>query len=254
MPYRRRPSLKWSTTLPATRSRSSDGLIDAANAAGGKDNVTVVYAEGPRFAEGEDTRDLRAYKARFAASGAQEMPQRSEEDTGRQGGVQGGRRGRWRVATLVILLSVVLGLAVYTQRDRLPLPDLAHLWPLSNAARGPGTLATLRVGPPDSISAAVAAAPAGAEVVVEPGEYREQLHLKTGVRVTSRVPRGATLRLPGGASRPTRQSWRSTSATQRFPGFESRVTRPLLSARGSSSEIHGLAERHRGQRRGQGRD
>src|SRR5262245_56744169 len=34
-------------------------LIDAANAAGGKDNVTVVYAEGPRFSEGEDTRDLR---------------------------------------------------------------------------------------------------------------------------------------------------------------------------------------------------
>ena len=27
-------------------------LIDAANAAGGKDNVTVVYAEGPRFARG----------------------------------------------------------------------------------------------------------------------------------------------------------------------------------------------------------
>src|SRR5436190_1790848 len=33
--------------------------IDAANAAGGKDNVTIVYVEGPRFAEGEDTRDLR---------------------------------------------------------------------------------------------------------------------------------------------------------------------------------------------------
>jgi len=176
------------------------GLIDAANAAGGKDNVTVVYAEGPRFAEGEDTRDLRAYKARTATNGAQQMPRWSDEGTGRQGGVQAGRRGRWRVATLVILLSVVLGLAVYTQRDRLPLPNLAHLWPLSNTARGAGTVATLRVGPPDSISAAVAAAPAGAEVVVEPGEYREQLHLKTGVRVTSRVPRGATLRLPGGAS------------------------------------------------------
>src|SRR5215213_397965 len=37
-------------------------LIDAANAAGGKDNVTVVYAEGPRFAVGEDTRDLRAHR------------------------------------------------------------------------------------------------------------------------------------------------------------------------------------------------
>src|SRR3954471_21130319 len=29
-------------------------LIDAANAAGGKDNVTVVYVEGPKFANGDD--------------------------------------------------------------------------------------------------------------------------------------------------------------------------------------------------------
>jgi hypothetical protein len=36
--------------------------------------------------------------------------------------------------------------------------------------------------------------------VVEPGEYRERLVLKDGVRVISRVPRGATIRLPGGAS------------------------------------------------------
>ena len=32
--------------------------------------------------------------------------------------------------------------------------------------------------------------------MVEPGEYHEQLRLRSGVRVVSRVPRGATLRLP----------------------------------------------------------
>ena len=53
---------------------------------------------------------------------------------------------------------------------------------------------------PESIAAAIARAAPGAEVVVEPGEYREQIRLKTGVRVVSRVPRGASLRLPGGAS------------------------------------------------------
>jgi hypothetical protein len=36
-------------------------------------------------------------------------------------------------------------------------------------------------------------------VTVEPGEYRERLELKSGVRVLSRVPRAAILRLPGGA-------------------------------------------------------
>jgi len=34
---------------------------------------------------------------------------------------------------------------------------------------------------------------------VEPGEYRERLELKSGVRVISREPRGAVLRLPAGA-------------------------------------------------------
>ncbi len=38
------------------------------------------------------------------------------------------------------------------------------------------------------------------QVIVEPGEYREQLHLKSGVRVVSRVPRAATIRLPATAS------------------------------------------------------
>jgi hypothetical protein len=37
-------------------------------------------------------------------------------------------------------------------------------------------------------------------VIVEPGEYREQLRLKDNVRVVSRVPRGATIRLPASAS------------------------------------------------------
>ena len=37
-------------------------------------------------------------------------------------------------------------------------------------------------------------------VLVEPGEYRERLVLTNGVRVVSRVPRGATIRLPGSAS------------------------------------------------------
>ena len=37
-------------------------LIEAANDAGGKDNVTAVYIEGPRFAEGEDTGAVRSRK------------------------------------------------------------------------------------------------------------------------------------------------------------------------------------------------
>jgi hypothetical protein len=52
----------------------------------------------------------------------------------------------------------------------------------------------------ESISAAIGRAASGSEVVVEPGEYREQLRLRDGVRVVSRVPRAATIRLPATAS------------------------------------------------------
>ena len=59
---------------------------------------------------------------------------------------------------------------------------------------------SITVRPGDSIAAAIKAAAPGSEIIVEPGEYRERLALKTGVRVVSRTPRGASLRLPVGAA------------------------------------------------------
>src|SRR5262249_24343773 len=64
----------------------------------------------------------------------------------------------------------------------------------------PSTGAETVVMPSESIAAALASASPGSVIVVEPGEYRERLVLASGVRVVSRVPRGATLRLPGTAS------------------------------------------------------
>jgi hypothetical protein len=59
---------------------------------------------------------------------------------------------------------------------------------------------TISVGPGESITAALERAGAGAIVMVEPGEYRETLTLKNDIRLASRVPRGAIIRLPGAAS------------------------------------------------------
>lgn len=176
-------------------------LIGAANAAGGKDNVTVVYVEQARFANGEDTRDLRARAVRTGAVIDPVAARPPQAGSGEAALVSKRAKGRWRVATLVVLLAAATGMAAYMQRDRLRLPDLGRLWPRANQQPGGGAgTFVVRVNPTESIAAAVAAASAGAEVLVEPGEYREQLQLKTGVRVTSRVPRGATLRLPSGAS------------------------------------------------------
>ena len=52
------------------------------------------------------------------------------------------------------------------------------------------------VRPTESIAAAIEKAVPGSQILVEPGEYREQVVLKDGIRLMSRVPRGATIRLP----------------------------------------------------------
>ncbi|MFL6280834.1 MAG: protein phosphatase 2C domain-containing protein [Vicinamibacterales bacterium] len=174
-------------------------LIDAANAAGGKDNVTVVYVEGPRFAEGEDTRDLRTRQlsnVNDLAVAVPAAPLRTDA-----GAIHQKNLARWRVITIVVLLSLVAAIAAYVQRDRFPLDRLKQMWRIAGAPSGVLPRSSLiRVSPGGSIAAAVSGAADGTEILVEPGEYREQIRLKTGVRLRSRVPHGATVRLPGGAS------------------------------------------------------
>jgi len=157
-------------------------LIDAANRAGGKDNVTVVYVEGARFLEGEDTRELRARAepTRPSTSAAESHPAAPTVSS------------RWRVRLLVLLLFIVIALGGYATVDRW-LPEIARLTRTSPAR-------VLVVGPSGSIGAAMAIARSGDEIVVEPGEYRERLQLKSEIRVRSRIPRAASIRLPGGAA------------------------------------------------------
>ncbi len=164
-------------------------LITAANDAGGKDNVTVVYAEGPRFTLGEATRDLRA-RRRGADPGAVAPVAQAWAPTQTAAPAS----VRWRLVTLTALLFGVAALAVYSQRDR--------FFTFLPRTTSPGPTAAKRVAvrPGESIAAAIQEADAGSEVVVEPGEYRERLALRSGVHVVSRVPRGASIRLPGGAS------------------------------------------------------
>ena len=170
-------------------------LIHAANEAGGKDNVTVVYVEGELFAASERgqwsgaSAPAAADTARWASAAAAAAPSNIP------------RKRRWRTAaraTLVLLLLSATGFALYQRGWRIPstwlkLPQA--IVPASNAPVG-----QIVVTPSDSIAAALASAAPGASVVVEPGEYRERLVLRNGVRVVSRVPRAATIRLPGTAS------------------------------------------------------
>jgi hypothetical protein len=143
-------------------------LVDAANDAGGKDNVTVVYVENGRFAGAAST------------SADVTVPRRLQP-------------AKWRTARagVVALLVLAVGLGGWWAWNQ--------GWRLTPPRSGPMAIpfaGAIVVRSDESIMAAIALAEPGATVVVEPGEYRERLTLKDNIRVMSRVPRGVTLRLP----------------------------------------------------------
>ncbi len=152
-------------------------LIDAANKAGGKDNITAVYVEGDRF-----------------AAAAAELPAASEI-TRRLGGspAETSRRGS-KVRLANVVLIAILIVLTFVSSDGPPPAAL----PSSPALAAEGGQVVVRAS--ESINDAVRQAPAGTTVVVEPGEYRESVRLKSDVRLLSRVPHGAVIRLPGAAS------------------------------------------------------
>jgi hypothetical protein len=95
---------------------------------------------------------------------------------------------------VIALLALVIATALVRLWPYWPLSELRGIsLPLSNAGG-------IVVRPTESIGAALQRAEAGSVVIVEPGEYRETLILRSNVRLVSRVPRGATIRLPGTAS------------------------------------------------------
>jgi hypothetical protein len=98
----------------------------------------------------------------------------------------------WRITVLLALLTFVIAWALYSGAG-LAVPTAGSV--------PPAAVPTVIVVPSGgSIAAALAGAGAGTQIVVEPGEYRERLVLKSGVRLRSRVPRSASIRLPAGAS------------------------------------------------------
>lgn len=146
-------------------------LIDAANKAGGKDNITVVYAEGTDFAAATAAASTNLLsEQRDGASSVLTIP------------------AIW--LTVGLLAGVLGGLAlgdwlpfdtyVTSRRSRTLIVEPAA------AARYP------------TIGAASAAAMPGDVIQLEPGEYAEPVTLKDGVDLVARVPGTVTLVAPSG--------------------------------------------------------
>jgi serine/threonine protein phosphatase PrpC len=131
-------------------------LIGAANAAGGKDNVTVVLVEGEGFT----------------------AP--SAGDSGHPRGDSLMARMLWFAAGLALAAA-----GAWFSRS---------LWVPPPVVVKPRLLAVGTGMPYPTIAAAMASAHAGDTVEVSPGEYSEQVHLANGVTLRSGVPREAVLR------------------------------------------------------------
>ena len=169
-----------------------DGLIEAANAAGGKDNVTVVYVEGELFAAtgaglpGSDQEITRRHGT--AAREAAAKPPRSSTVR-----IQGNRREGVVRALLVALLTLVILLVAFQAPPELPRRGTAVSFPGADD----GWRVTVTAS--QSIADALQNARPGTTIVVAPGQYREMLMLRSHVRLVSEVRHGAVLRLPGSA-------------------------------------------------------
>ncbi|MBC8165034.1 MAG: protein phosphatase 2C domain-containing protein [Bryobacteraceae bacterium] len=146
-------------------------LIEAANEAGGKDNITVVLVESPRFAPGVRRRlssprtstPLAPIRQNLFAS---------------------------RAAFLLYGLLVALSAGVFLKPHwRATETGQEFGW---GAVREPRTWRVT-----SDISAAVANALPGDTIVVAPGIYNEQIRLKDGIRLISEKPREAILRSSG---------------------------------------------------------
>ena len=146
--------------------RVVQSLVDAANKAGGKDNITVVYAEGTDFA---------------AASMA---PDATPEQ---QGATDSIRATRLTWLTVGLLVGLLGGLA------------LSGWLPFDTPVTSRRTR-TLSVGPASypTIAAAMTASSPGDLIQLDPGEYAERVFLKDGVDLAAREPGTATVVAPSG--------------------------------------------------------
>jgi len=170
-------------------------LIAAANAAGGKDNVSAVLVEGERYAASfkpasaaTTTTATGLATTRPDLRRAQHAPRRS--------------RLGWLWAAFAsrpafLLYGLVLGafaVAALGQSGLLPV-----------GSRGTGD-DVVRVGVGDggaaTITEALAKASPGQMIEVAPGEYRETIQLRSGIDLVSRVPRGAVILPPAGSAVP----------------------------------------------------
>jgi len=200
-------------------------LVAAANAEGGKDNVTAVFAAGPRFAE----------RARGFAGTVPEPGLPLDRPPGRADG-SGNRPARLRVSSpwwLVAIGGLAAGLAIGAGLAMLAATRVNEVTAWVVRANPPAAWArTWTVGFDAnadfaSIDEAMAQAKAGDTIRVEPGEYRAPIEVRAGIALVSARRHQAIIRPALGGEPSTAVSIHASHA--RLAGFRiaGDVERPL---------------------------
>jgi PPM family protein phosphatase len=151
---------------PGDPEKAARALVEAANEAGGKDNVTVVLVETEDYA---------------GLSAAAEPGQRSSSHSSRWTS-----RATWFLLGLLAASAVFLAARPYWAHStsglklRFGVVRAPQSWTV-----GPDAIAT--------IGAALDRARAGDTIEVTPGEYHEDVHLRSGISVVSTALHGARI-------------------------------------------------------------
>jgi serine/threonine protein phosphatase PrpC len=175
-----------------------EALVGAANDAGGRDNVTVVYAEMPLFAE------------RLGRAVAEPLTPTEPTGVVRDGPPDGvataaspARAGRISRAARAIVASRTIWFAVGAVCGVVGALALTA-YVATTQVLGPRTLAVALDGtaPFTTITAAIAASRPGDLVRVEPGLYREDVEVRDGADLVARVPGTVTIVHPAASTLP----------------------------------------------------
>ena len=160
-----------------------DALVAAANAAGGRDNVTVVYAEMSRFAQALGTEHAAVTTEQLPVA---DPPPRSPGRIARFTRAVMASRVTWFALGALAGVIGALALAFTFDRAQVREPQILGVGPDGTASFG-------------TIAAAMHEARSGDTVRLEPGTYTELVQISSGVDLVARVPGTVTIVRPASA-------------------------------------------------------
>jgi PPM family protein phosphatase len=168
-------------------------LVSAANEAGGRDNITVLFVQGSRF-PGDSAKRMETALQRQGAT-RRMGPAQPDMVAARIAAAKippdlpkPESPVRWWLVTLLLAGIVGGSLALWHWR-----------WGQANALPSEPRTLSVGAGTYATIQEALEAAREGDTVEVPPGEYGGPIELKEGVRLVSQPMRGATIRAGAGS-------------------------------------------------------